>query len=345
MSDIIQYDKPFKTYEEQIERLKNVYKLEIRNDKFAKYALSTFSYYDLINGYKELFMVNDIFREGITIEYLMYFYLYDKEFQNLIFRYSLFIENSFKTKLAYVISEDFGVSQDDYLANKNYSYSYKNKIFLYKVKDDIFRHSSKLDKDGNRIYMQQPTKHYSLYHNHIPPWILLKNVTFADAISLYKLLKKEQKQKVSGTMLSCELSVNDKTAFLIPALDLIRNYRNVIAHNLKFVTYNCPKYRLPFNITKNILDDEIVLNNHKKLYDVYACIIAIYVLIDNPFMKMMFFNDIVRVMNLNKFQISGINDIFNKISDDYLEITNVKNILSYFLVYVSKSLPIRHPFL
>lgn len=59
MTNNKQYDKPFKTYDEQIEYLKSIYKLEITNNKFAKYALSTFSYYDLINGYKELFMVND----------------------------------------------------------------------------------------------------------------------------------------------------------------------------------------------------------------------------------------------------------------------------------------------
>ena len=344
MTNNKQYDKPFKTYDEQIEHLKSIYKLEIKNNKFAKYALSTFSYYDLINGYKELFMVNDEFREGTTIEYLMYFYLYDKEFQNLIFRYSLFIENSFKTKLAYILSEDFGVEQKDYLANKNYNYSYKNKIFLHEVKKDILKHCSTLDNDGNRVYFQQPSKHYALHHNHIPAWILFKNITFADAISLYKLLKKEQKQKMSDAMLSYNIPINDKTAFLIPALDLIRNYRNVIAHNLKFVTYTCPKYGLPFNITKKIINDETVLNGHKKLYDLYACIIAIYVMIDNPFMQAMFFNDIAKIRNFNKLQIMGTKNMFDKISDDYLEIINVKNIFSNFLLYVANALPIKHPF-
>ena len=52
------YDKPFLTYKQQIQKLKTKYKLNISNDKFALEALSTFSYYDLINGYKECMMVD-----------------------------------------------------------------------------------------------------------------------------------------------------------------------------------------------------------------------------------------------------------------------------------------------
>ena len=45
----------FKTYAEQIKILKNKYKLNIKNEDIALELLSTISYYDLINGYKESF--------------------------------------------------------------------------------------------------------------------------------------------------------------------------------------------------------------------------------------------------------------------------------------------------
>ncbi len=54
MKEIV-YDKPFKTYAEQIKILKNKYKLNIKNEDIALELLSTISYYDLINGYKESF--------------------------------------------------------------------------------------------------------------------------------------------------------------------------------------------------------------------------------------------------------------------------------------------------
>ena len=55
MGEIV-YDKPFKTYKEQIEILKNKYKLNIKNENFALELLSTISYYNLINGPKESFL-------------------------------------------------------------------------------------------------------------------------------------------------------------------------------------------------------------------------------------------------------------------------------------------------
>lgn len=44
------YDKPFKTYEEQIELLRTR-NLNISDPEFAIHALDTISYYDLINRY------------------------------------------------------------------------------------------------------------------------------------------------------------------------------------------------------------------------------------------------------------------------------------------------------
>ena len=51
MTNNIKPDKPFKTLDEQIQILKDR-KLLIEDNKFAKHALLTFSYYNLINGYK-----------------------------------------------------------------------------------------------------------------------------------------------------------------------------------------------------------------------------------------------------------------------------------------------------
>ena len=77
-------------------------------------------------------MVDGIFKNFVSIEYLYMFYLFDKNFQNIVFKYSLFVENFFKTKLAYVLAESFGVDTKDYLANKNLNYSYVIKFFFIK---------------------------------------------------------------------------------------------------------------------------------------------------------------------------------------------------------------------
>ena len=114
------YDKPFKTYEEQIELLRNR-NLNISDPEFATHALDTISYYDLINRYQRHFMPNgECFIEGTTIEQLYSLSMFDRSIQAFILKYSMFIENIFKTKLAYTLSKDFGVDMSVYLAKSTY---------------------------------------------------------------------------------------------------------------------------------------------------------------------------------------------------------------------------------
>ena len=85
------FDKPFKTYDEQIAHLRDNYGLDIVDEELAKYILSTFSYYDIINGYQECMMQNGKFKEGISLLYLYFFHLFDKEFQNILLKNILLI--------------------------------------------------------------------------------------------------------------------------------------------------------------------------------------------------------------------------------------------------------------
>lgn len=51
-------DKPFKTIDEQINILANERNLKIPNIESAKVALSRYGYYEIINGYKDNFMID-----------------------------------------------------------------------------------------------------------------------------------------------------------------------------------------------------------------------------------------------------------------------------------------------
>lgn len=148
-------DKPFKTIEEQIEILENR-KLIIYNQAFAREALFTFSYYDLINGYKEVFMIDDEFRPNTSIEDLYLFARFDRSIQNILFQYSVIVETSFKTALAYVLSKEYGEFQNDYLNINNFDLKRKN---IYKFK--------KIIKDIKKSYI--PSEHN---------WIKVTNVIY-----------------------------------------------------------------------------------------------------------------------------------------------------------------------
>lgn len=76
------YDKPFLTYDEQIDCLIEKHGLDVSDRDFARRVLRSVSYYDLINGYKDAFMVNEKYGEHMSIEFLYSFYIFDKRFQD-----------------------------------------------------------------------------------------------------------------------------------------------------------------------------------------------------------------------------------------------------------------------
>ena len=85
MSNNILYNKPFKTYDEQIHLLisRNV---EIDDYDFAKDALSSFSYYTLINGYKNTFLSEpgmDNFIPGTNFKDLYTLHIIDSNLNNI----------------------------------------------------------------------------------------------------------------------------------------------------------------------------------------------------------------------------------------------------------------------
>ncbi|MGL6099227.1 MAG: Abi family protein, partial [Fusobacteriaceae bacterium] len=150
------YSKPFKSYEEQIELLVNKYELTLKNHDLCLELLKTISYYDLVNGYKDFFMQDGKFIKGVSEMELFLFSLFDKNFQGILFKYSVYAENTFKTKLSYTIAKKFGVNEVEYLDEKNYlssGYSPKRNKKKLKTLDDI-------KKVSTSIYTKDPTLHY-----------------------------------------------------------------------------------------------------------------------------------------------------------------------------------------
>lgn len=59
MSETIGVDKPFLTYQEQINKLRNDKKLQIDDEAFAIALLKEHSYFALVSGYKRPFKRKD----------------------------------------------------------------------------------------------------------------------------------------------------------------------------------------------------------------------------------------------------------------------------------------------
>ena len=136
--------------------------------------------------------------------------------------------------------------------------------------------------------MDEPTRHYKKCKNHIPPWILFKNINFADAVNIYSFLRGSDKEEVCNLILShIDIPINDKKELLKNSLTIIRKFRNKIAHNLKFITYKTDKKYLNYDILKNT-DYKLFLKFLPSLnvdYDnAYSMIISMFILISDDFL-------------------------------------------------------------
>lgn len=326
---ILLYNKPFKTIDEQINLLQSR-NLIIYNDDFARKALSTVSYYDLINGYQEVMMDNGKFKPGISLEYLYAFHLFDKDFQNVIFKNSILIENIFKTKIAYVLAQNLGVDIEDYLDDKEYLPFFKSLVF-FKLKNEFYKIYMWEDRKNHKWLpkkpdnIQQPTRHYVEHHNHIPPWIIMRNLSFSNSINLYRLIKAKHKDMISDLLLPITaMTSNQKSNFLVAAISLIREFRNQVAHNLKFVTHVSVINRLPTAETNSITQNKSITSGGRNLNDIYACIIAMTILLETKELRIRFLTDLLTVIfppGLNPASNEAV--LRNQLFGDYSAISNL----------------------
>lgn len=284
------YDRPFCEYQEMVNHLVHDYGLIIKDNDFAIHALKVFTYYDLVNGYKDSLMINERYRRGITIELLCKLRIFDKDFQNILFSRMIMIENFFKNTLSYIIAKNFGVNHKEYLHLKNYNYAIKHINFLNTLKE--------IHAVIDSPHTPMPTAHYKNNHNHIPPWILFKNISFSNSINLFRALKAREKDYIVNELLpSQRLDYPKKVEFLTSGLNLLRKCRNQIAHNLKFVTFqgNYLDNLKEISIT-SLLPMELTKTNdiYKTLgtKDLYAVILFIYAVLPDKNLKDFFLNDL-----------------------------------------------------
>ena len=115
--------------EQQIEILKEK-GLIIKDTALGKQILQHFNFFDIIKVYKNLFIVNNVFVKNTTIEKVFLFYHYDRGIQNILFKYSVYIERIFKNRLAEILSQEIGITKQEYLNIENYTVRNNNNLIL-----------------------------------------------------------------------------------------------------------------------------------------------------------------------------------------------------------------------
>lgn len=273
-------DMPFLTFDEQVKKLKDDYNLIIKDTNFAKEALISLSYYDLSNGYQDIYRQNNKYKDSTTIEQLYSTHIFNKNIQGVLFKYATYVENSFKTLLANIIAERFSEHQDEYLKIDNYQ---KKRIAWQRKK--LKKLVEKLE-NVCKTCTDTPTKHYRTTKNHIPPWILFRNISFSDTTDIFFFLKRKEKEYIFTLIqiLNVDyLEFQDKVNIVLDSLNLVRKFRNKIAHNLDFLTYRESSLNKKANLLfKDTLVNEKELKRTRN--DIWAMVMSIVILINNKYL-------------------------------------------------------------
>lgn len=295
MSINIQFDKPFKTYDEQLSILESR-NIVINNPAFAKQILSSLSYYTIINGYKNTFLSvpgSEKFSKGTTFENLYTLHIIDTNLNSIILKYILFAERYLKTRLSYLVSQKYGVYTDtndmtntnpsDYLFRDNYNGTGRNNI-LKKIKGVLTSPN-----------LNQSVAHYANDKNHIPAWILVTAMPLGLSIKWYTILKPIDKQIICNQFIENNLlSAEEKKEFILKAFNLLKEFRNNIAHGNRTFSMNnlpvLPKKALISLSYGNICAAEYNAGFGKN--DTFAIILICFILLNDRYILTNFLQDL-----------------------------------------------------
>lgn len=235
--------KPFLSYEQQIEKLKNEKNLIIDDEAYAIEMLKQVGYFKLIGGYKHLFKnkTTKKFKDNTHFEDIVRLYMFDETLREINLKYILKAEQHLKSLISYHFCDRYGESQTAYLTKTNYEYT------TARNKQDI----DKLVKLLNDNYISHSTdypyiNHTKSKHGNLPLWVLINALTFGNISKMYLLFSQGLRICISKNY----KYLNEKQLGQITTV--LTKFRNACAHGERLFTYR----------TKDSIPDLLI---HKKL--------------------------------------------------------------------------------
>lgn len=218
----------FTTIEEQISLLKSR-GLSFDSEHRAYNLLDNYGYYNIINGYKDAYIIKDSqdeqYKKGVTFEQIFSLFCLDHAIRNQVMITMLDLEEHLRAVTAYTVGKAFGHKQDDYLNFKNYQNrkSTNPRFRLDSILDNL-KKASYSDKDPIRY-------HRELYGN-VPPWVLFKGVYLSTLVNFIKVQKPKQKSEIICRFYDIEYDEVNKYIkdLFTDTLFLCLEYRNLAAH-------------------------------------------------------------------------------------------------------------------
>lgn len=236
--------KAFKSYRQQIKILRNrgMY-IPFGNDasKVIK-VLERENYYNVINGYKDIFLERDqvsmriikpeVFKKGTTFDQVSSLYYFDRELRNLCLKYMLKIESSLKSIISYRFSEKFKGQMNPYFNLNNYNTDSKMTLRVAKNIATLSNTISYKSKD-------ESINHYLREYGTVPLWVLMNVLTLGNVNYFYTCLDDGLKNSIardfskyfnSDGLKKEKVNIHLKIQDIEGILKITNDFRNVCAH-------------------------------------------------------------------------------------------------------------------
>lgn len=231
-------NKPFKTYEQLIQKLEKEKKLLIPDKTYAIRLLKEHSYFALISGYKEPFKdkITGFYKSGTKIDDIFALYIYDSNLRGIVLENTLIIEKHIKSLLSYAFAEVYGDEQSQYLNPNNYDCMTSKKDDRTKkreIKNLISMFTNVVIPPFEHKYIEHQWTNYK----NVPLWVSIKELTFGSVSKMYSLCPQKIQAKVS-------IEFPDVNAGQLSSmLALLSKVRNVCAHNERLYDYSTGEKR------------------------------------------------------------------------------------------------------
>ena len=237
------FNHPYKSFENQLDLL-DERGLTIDDRSFALEALKSFSYYTLINGYKDMFLLDNSdpekFRDGTTFSMLYQLHWMDLSMSNLLFKYTLVVEKKLKIQIANLVANNWSIDEDLYLKELNYSPS---NFMKGKYRDVIKAINDARTKDIS-------CQHYMNTEGNLPPWIATKGISFGSAVNWYTILRPPNKISIINQFLNTYYPLLQESAIDLfkRLIGQVYQFRNLSAHGNRTFLFKLPEEsKLQFN--------------------------------------------------------------------------------------------------
>lgn len=256
----------YKSFDEQIEILKKR-NLIIDDDLKVKRVLQKENYYNVINGYKDKFILDcgtqfERFKKDVSFWDVYTLYQFDRDLRTLFLKKILVIENSVKSIIAHIFAKHH--KEDGYLKEESFgnanvcNLKYSVKKVIEKIKESIKNQI----QNGNKMII-----HYKNKYGFIPMWVLVNILSLGEISKFFSIMQEKEQREVC-----VELSqIFDKKIYIPDMrtyLGILTQVRNICAHDQRLYDFSSN-----LNISsKNELMKVLKISKAKGILSVIICL-------------------------------------------------------------------------